>query len=54
MRTGNRVRTGASPDREACRMARERVNEIDLMRFIAAMIVVFFHYAFRGHAGGKR
>lgn len=35
-------------------MARERVNEIDLMRFIAAMMVVFFHYAFRGYAGGDR
>lgn len=27
-----------------------RVNEIDLLRFIAALAVVFFHYAFRGHA----
>lgn len=28
----------------------ERVREIDLLRFLAAMMVVFFHYAFRGHA----
>jgi peptidoglycan/LPS O-acetylase OafA/YrhL len=27
-----------------------RVNEIDLLRFIAALMVVFFHYAFRGYA----
>jgi peptidoglycan/LPS O-acetylase OafA/YrhL len=27
-----------------------RVNEIDLLRFLAALTVVFFHYAFRGHA----
>lgn len=27
-----------------------RVNEIDLLRFLAAMAVVFFHYAFRGYA----
>ncbi|CAG1769926.1 hypothetical protein BAC3_00652 [uncultured bacterium] len=26
-----------------------RVNEIDLLRFFAALIVVFFHYAFRGY-----
>jgi len=31
-------------------MHRARVNEIDLLRFIAALAVVFFHYAFRGHA----
>lgn len=31
-------------------MNRARVNEIDLLRFIAALAVVFFHYAFRGHA----
>ena len=29
---------------------RGRINEIDLLRFIAALSVVFFHYAFRGHA----
>lgn len=28
----------------------QRVNEIDLLRFIAALSVVFFHYAFRGYA----
>jgi peptidoglycan/LPS O-acetylase OafA/YrhL len=28
----------------------QRVNEIDLLRFIAAMMVVFYHYAFRGYA----
>ena len=33
---------------------RPRVNEIDLLRFIAALAVVFFHYAFRGYAGGDR
>lgn len=27
-----------------------RVNEIDLLRFLAAMAVVLFHYAFRGYA----
>jgi peptidoglycan/LPS O-acetylase OafA/YrhL len=27
-----------------------RVNEIDLLRFLAALAVVFHHYAFRGHA----
>jgi peptidoglycan/LPS O-acetylase OafA/YrhL len=27
-----------------------RVNEIDLLRFLAAMAVLFFHYAFRGNA----
>lgn len=27
-----------------------RVNEIDLLRFIAALAVVFFHYSFRGYA----
>jgi len=31
-------------------MNSKRVNEIDLLRFIAALAVVFFHYAFRGHA----
>src|SRR5215471_2445277 len=27
-----------------------RVNEIDLLRFLAALSVVMFHYAFRGYA----
>jgi peptidoglycan/LPS O-acetylase OafA/YrhL len=27
-----------------------RVNELDLLRFVAALAVVLFHYAFRGHA----
>jgi peptidoglycan/LPS O-acetylase OafA/YrhL len=27
-----------------------RVNEIDLLRFLAALSVVFYHYTFRGHA----
>lgn len=31
-------------------MKQQRVNEIDLLRFIAAISVVFFHYAFRGYA----
>jgi peptidoglycan/LPS O-acetylase OafA/YrhL len=31
-------------------MPHARVNEIDLLRFIAALGVVFFHYAFRGYA----
>lgn len=31
-------------------MTSARVNEIDLLRFIAALSVVFFHYAFRGYA----
>jgi peptidoglycan/LPS O-acetylase OafA/YrhL len=31
-------------------MRYSRVNEIDLLRFIAALAVVFFHYAFRGYA----
>lgn len=31
-------------------MSNERVNEIDLLRFIAALAVVFFHYSFRGYA----
>ncbi|WP_211345418.1 acyltransferase family protein [Marilutibacter aestuarii] len=30
------------------------MNEIDLLRFVAAMAVVFYHYAFRGFAGGDR
>jgi peptidoglycan/LPS O-acetylase OafA/YrhL len=31
-------------------MNKDRVNEIDLLRFIAALAVLFFHYAFRGYA----
>jgi peptidoglycan/LPS O-acetylase OafA/YrhL len=31
-------------------MPQTRVNEIDLLRFIAALAVVFFHYSFRGYA----
>lgn len=31
-------------------MASRRVGEIDLLRFFAAMAVVFFHYSFRGYA----
>ncbi len=32
--------------------ARKRVNEIDLLRFLAALSVLFFHYTFRGYAEG--
>ncbi|MGV8940249.1 MAG: acyltransferase family protein [Lysobacter sp.] len=32
----------------------QRVNELDLLRFVAAMIVVIFHYAFRGYAADDR
>lgn len=35
-------------------MATRRLNEIDLLRFIAALSVVFFHYAFRGFAADDR
>jgi len=31
-------------------MTSTRVNEIDLLRFFAALTVVFFHYSFRGYA----
>ena len=31
-------------------MTKDRVNEIDLLRFLAALSVVLFHYAFRGYA----
>ena len=31
-------------------MAHHRVNEIDLLRFLAALSVVLFHYSFRGYA----
>lgn len=44
---------GPVPERPSA-PARQRVNEIDLLRFIAALAVVFFHYAFRGYAGGDR
>ena len=33
------------PDKE-----NKRINEIDLLRFAAALMVVFYHYAFRGYA----
>jgi peptidoglycan/LPS O-acetylase OafA/YrhL len=29
---------------------KSRVNEVDLLRFLAVIGVVFFHYAFRGYA----
>lgn len=41
---------GGTPGQRAGARASDRVNEIDLLRFIAALSVVFFHYAFRGHA----
>ena len=31
-------------------MTSTRVNEIDLLRFFAALAIVFFHYSFRGYA----
>lgn len=34
-------------------MNASRVSEIDLFRFVAAMAVVFFHYAFRGYAADQ-
>lgn len=34
-------------------LAASRVGEIDLLRFIAAMLVVLFHYTFRGHAASN-
>lgn len=30
-----------------------RVSEIDFLRFVAAMLVVLFHYTFRGHAANN-
>ena len=33
-------------------MIKRRLNELDLLRFVAAIAVVFFHYAFRGYAKG--
>src|SRR3970040_1048153 len=35
-------------------VASNRVNEIDLLRFLAAFCVVVFHYAFRGYAADGR
>lgn len=35
-------------------MKNARVNEIDLLRFLAALAVVFFHYSFRGYAADAR
>lgn len=35
-------------------MQKKRVNELDLLRFLAALVVVFFHYAFRGYAADGR
>jgi len=34
-------------------MTLRRLNELDLLRFLAAIAVVIFHYAFRGYAGGN-
>lgn len=36
--------------RRVSHMTGGRVNEIDLLRFLAALAVVFFHYSFRGYA----
>lgn len=33
-------------------MNNRRLKELDLLRFLAALAVVFFHYAFRGYAKG--
>lgn len=33
-------------------MINRRLKELDLLRFLAAVAVVFFHYAFRGYAKG--
>lgn len=33
-------------------MIKRRLKELDLLRFLAAIAVVFFHYAFRGYARG--
>jgi peptidoglycan/LPS O-acetylase OafA/YrhL len=33
-------------------MIKRRLKELDLLRFVAAIAVVFFHYAFRGYAKG--
>ena len=34
-------------------MSKTRVNEIDLLRFFAALAVAFYHYAFRGYAANN-
>src|SRR5512140_106891 len=34
-------------------MKSERANEIDLLRFLTAVSVVLFHYAFRGYAADE-
>lgn len=34
-------------------MKNSRVNEIDLLRFLAAIAVVLYHYAFRGYSSGN-
>ncbi|MCG2576101.1 acyltransferase [Dechloromonas sp. XY25] len=34
-------------------MSHARVHEIDLLRFVAALAVVFYHYAFRGAVAGN-
>jgi len=31
----------------------KRINEVDLLRFLAALSVVFFHYCFRGYAADE-
>ncbi len=33
-------------------MNNRRLKELDLLRFLAALAVVIFHYAFRGYARG--
>lgn len=45
--------TSASANMQTHRQT-NRVNEIDLLRFLAALVVVFFHYAFRGNAADDR
>lgn len=30
-----------------------RINELDLLRFLSVVAIVFFHYAFRGYAGDQ-
>jgi len=37
---------------EPVHAAKRRLKELDLLRFLAALAVVFFHYAFRGYAKG--
>ena len=38
------------PSRPIAEAGHGRVHEIDLLRFVAAMAVLFYHYAFRGYA----